>query len=58
MEAAITNMFGIDRRATIKANRCPFCGGTLGPFRDELSQREASISGLCQKCQDETFGTD
>jgi len=24
-------------------------------FKDELSKKEFRISGLCQKCQDETF---
>lgn len=27
-------------------------------FRDELSRKEYSISGLCQKCQDKFFNTD
>lgn len=42
----------------IKNGRCPFC---LNPnisradFRDELSWKEFSISGMCQKCQDEFF---
>lgn len=26
-------------------------------FIDELSKKEYTISGLCQKCQDEFFGT-
>ena len=25
-------------------------------FRDEKSRKEYDISGLCQKCQDDTFG--
>jgi len=25
-------------------------------FKDQLSIKEYSISGLCQKCQDDTFG--
>ena len=25
-------------------------------FRDELSRKEYDISGLCNKCQDDTFG--
>lgn len=50
---------------------CPFChkkpeeismttGETWSvfPFRNELSAREYRISGLCQKCQDDTFGKD
>ena len=26
------------------------------PFRDDLSRKEYSISGMCQDCQDEVFG--
>jgi len=36
---------------------CPFCNEPISKdgFKDELSKREYKISGLCQKCQDETF---
>jgi hypothetical protein len=40
---------------------CPFCGKRLNlatEFRNEKSVREYGISGLCQSCQDETFGVD
>lgn len=42
----------------IKNNKCPFCNQTIDQteFRDELSRKEYSISGLCQRCQDEVFG--
>ena len=39
--------------------RCPFCDKDIDPkkdFRDDLSRKEFSISGLCQNCQDEMFG--
>jgi uncharacterized protein with PIN domain len=41
-----------------KENRCPFCNKEIqkAEFRDEASIREHAMSGLCQKCQDETFG--
>jgi ribosomal protein L37AE/L43A len=43
-----------DRRAK---KLCPFCGFSVSQdFRDELSRKEYKISGLCQKCQDKTFG--
>lgn len=52
--------FGFDRREVISSNRCvppPIgCGGPADSFRDELSKREYSISGLCQNCQDSIFG--
>lgn len=41
-----------------EAKKCPFCGcdTTNMKFRDKLSEKEFKISGLCQKCQDKTFG--
>lgn len=39
--------------------KCPFCGRGVNKekdFVDDLSRREFEISGLCQKCQDDTFG--
>lgn len=37
----------------------PFgCGEPIGPFRDLLSAKEYTISGLCQTCQDSVFGTE
>lgn len=48
----------------VENGKCPFCAkaidgqlGTPNGFRDALSLREFGISGLCQKCQDEFFGT-
>jgi len=42
----------------VEAGLCPFCKVTIDQrqFRDSLSLREYKISGLCQRCQDETFG--
>jgi hypothetical protein len=41
----------------IRAGQCPLCEKKVdaGNLRDDLSRREFKISGLCQKCQDETF---
>lgn len=39
-------------------SKCPFCGKQINPeneFRDMLSVKEFTISGLCQTCQDEFF---
>jgi hypothetical protein len=59
MEEALTSFFGHDRRDSINADRCvppPIgCGGPAKRFRDDLSAREFTISGLCQKCQDSIF---
>lgn len=44
----------------VKQGKCPFCDQVVKQedFRDDLSRKEFKISGLCQKCQDETFGGD
>ena len=59
LDAAITAFTGVDRKASITANQCVFCNKMIDPdteFRDELSRREFQISGICQECQDKTFG--
>ena len=35
---------------------CPTCGKEVGEFRDDLSRKEFTISGMCQSCQDSMFG--
>lgn len=41
----------------IERGQCPTCGKDMDSqtFKDELSAREYSISGMCQQCQDKTF---
>jgi transcription initiation factor IIE alpha subunit len=43
--------------AMVEQGLCPFCGEVIdeSKFRDELSRKEFTISGLCQKCQDDVF---
>ena len=36
--------------------RCAMCAHTLTEFKNEISKKEYSISGMCQDCQDEIFG--
>lgn len=51
------------RTTAILSDTCvkpPFgCGRSAPPgsFRDALSAKEFTVSGLCQSCQDEMFGT-
>ena len=52
----ITETFGIDRKICITYDTCTFCAKEATEFKDELSKKEFSISGLCQICQDEVFG--
>lgn len=35
---------------------CPAGQKKIGSFKDELSEKEFRISGMCQACQDEVFG--
>jgi hypothetical protein len=62
MENYIKDQFGFDRRSIIRSNKCVpppnGCGGDATEFRDELSRKEYTISGLCQKCQDKVFDSD
>ena len=40
----------------IMDNRCACCAFPVTEFSDELSEKEYSISGMCQDCQDKVFG--
>ncbi len=42
----------------VREGKCPFpgCDKNILGFRDILSLREFGISGMCQECQDDTFG--
>ena len=39
----------------IMANKCSTCAENVGEFKDEISAKEYSISGMCQDCQDTFF---
>lgn len=60
VEQAIASISGEDRRIRIREDRCvkpPIgCGKPATKFRDEISRKEFTISGLCQECQDKIFG--
>lgn len=59
MNKDIMRALGFGRQVdAVDAGICPFCHVPIIPneFRDALSLKEFRISGLCQKCQDETFG--
>ena len=56
LDTITENMFGVRRTTSIFHNLCVDCKENADIFKDELSRREFSISGLCQKCQDSVFG--
>jgi hypothetical protein len=50
--------FGVDRVKSVETGTCVSCGGDVlkTSFRNPLSFKEFTISGLCQPCQDSVFG--
>ena len=40
---------------TINENKCTMCGKSAVEFKDSLSIKEYSISGMCQACQDSVY---
>ncbi len=56
IEAFIADLTGQNRVETIQANACMTCDAIEVGFRDELSLIEYRIGGMCQECQDRTFG--
>jgi hypothetical protein len=54
IEALLEKMSG--RTTAIKSDTCAWCKKPVGEFHDELSKKEYTISGFCQKCQDKVFG--
>ena len=59
MNKNIMKALGFEKEVkAIEHGFCPFCNKpvNMADFKDELSKKEYKISGLCQKCQDKTFG--
>jgi len=46
-----------EARESVREGKCPFCGKDIKEeeFKDALSKKEFSISGMCQECQDRIF---
>jgi len=58
IDAFLNQLSGSNRRECIEADICVFCRKPAKEFRDGLSRKEYTISGMCQTCQGETFGTE
>jgi hypothetical protein len=56
LEDVTKQLFGRSRAQSLKSAICPCCGKPASQYRDDLSRREAEISGMCQACQDSVFG--
>jgi len=60
LDALLERLTGVDRSTMIRLGGCVFCGAIVeaDDFEDDLSRKEYTISGMCQKCQDHAFGID
>jgi hypothetical protein len=58
VDELLQQLMGKNRIATIKQRKCMTCDRNADYFRDNLSLREYTISGMCQRCQDKVFGTE
>ena len=58
IDKLLTNLTGKDRTKTIAGAKCMTCPGQAVKFRNDISRKEYTISGMCQDCQDDTFGKD
>lgn len=55
IEDLLTAITGKNRVLAVRYNRCMTCHNPDMNFRDALSVKEYTISGMCQRCQDEVF---
>ncbi len=53
MEQFLENLYG--RTTAILLDYCVICRKPAENFRDELSLKEFTMSGMCQSCQDVVF---
>tara|TARA_Y100000310_G_scaffold289567_1_gene316058 strand:- start:853 stop:1062 length:210 start_codon:yes stop_codon:yes gene_type:complete len=52
----LSRLTGKSREIQIASGLCMTCDGEAKEFKDDLSRKEYGISGMCQACQDATFG--
>ena len=56
IEQMLTALTGVSRVGAVSEASCVTCSGEAKSFRDALSEKEYTISGMCQSCQDSVFG--
>ncbi len=56
IEDVLTNISGKHRPTAIRNNECVWCKDADTNFRDALSRKDYTISGMCQTCQDKVYG--
>jgi hypothetical protein len=55
IEEMLSKLTGVSRKGAVAERSCVHCGGCAYYFRDALSKKEYTISGMCQSCQDSVF---
>jgi hypothetical protein len=50
-----SEIMGTNVEESIQQDRCVSCRKPAVEFRDQISRREFTLSGLCQSCQDIVF---
>ena len=56
IEQMLSKLTGVSRVGAVAERSCVTCSGEAKSFRDALSQKEYTISGMCQSCQDSVYG--
>jgi hypothetical protein len=56
IESLLTSITGISRQDAMRLGICTWCKGPVSQFKDVESRKEYCTSGMCQNCQDQTFG--
>ena len=56
IEQMLTALTGVSRVGAVAESSCVTCQGEAKSFRDAISEKEYTISGMCQTCQDGIFG--
>ena len=54
----VSKSFAVPRSEARKAQSCVICGGEAKAFKNAISLKEYTLSGMCQKCQDSFFDND
>lgn len=58
IEAMLSKLTGVSRVGAVAEASCVMCKGEASSFRDPLSKKEYTISGMCQSCQDSVYGSE
>jgi len=56
IEQMLSKLTGVSRVGAVAEATCVTCQGEASSFRDAISTKEYTISGMCQSCQDSIFG--